>query len=69
MFVRGGADKTLFVNSENDKITIAQIYFDDIVFGSTYDIHTEKFTNLVRDEFEVSVVGELSYFLGLHVKQ
>jgi hypothetical protein len=48
---------------------IAQIYVDDIVFGGTSDQMVEQFVQHMRSEFEMSLVGELTYFLGLQVKQ
>ena len=68
-FILGGADKTLFIKSENDIITIAQVYVNGIIFGSTSDGNTKLFDDLMRNEFEMSMVGELTYFLGLQVKQ
>ena len=68
-FERGSVDKTLFIQKTNDSILIAQIYVDDIVFGSTCNSFTEEFANLMKSEFEMSMVGELNFFLGLQVKQ
>ena len=55
--------------AEVDNIVIVQIYVDDIVFGSTSERHAHYFGEEMRHEFEMSMVGELSYFLGLQVKQ
>ena len=49
-------------------IVIAQIYVDDIVFGSTSQLMTNEFVERIKNEFEMSMVGELNYFLGLQVK-
>ena len=68
-FERGSVDKTLFIQRINDTILIAQIYVDDIVFGSTCNDLTERFANLMKSEFEMSMVGELNFFLGLQIKQ
>jgi len=46
-----------------------QIYVDDIIFGATQDSLSEKFVAAMKDEFEMSMMGELSFFLGLQVKQ
>ena len=48
---------------------IVQIYVDDIVFGVTNLILCKKFEHLMQGEFEMSMVGELSYFLILYIKQ
>ena len=59
MVSRGQADQTLFV----------QVYVDDIVFGSKIDHLAQEFLEEMKKEFEMSMVGELNYFLGLQVKQ
>src|ERR1044072_6114369 len=66
---KGGHDKTLFVNKDKGKLMIAQIYVDDIVFGGMSDKMVELFVTQMKSEFEMSLVGELNYFLGLQVKQ
>lgn len=68
-FSRGNVDKTLFVKHDNKQILVAQIYVDDIIFGSTSPSLVKYFSNTMQSEFEMSMMGELSYFLGLQVKQ
>ena len=46
-----------------------QIYVDDIIFGATQDNLCEEFVATMKGEFEMSMMGELSFFLGLQVKQ
>lgn len=65
---KGGIDKTLFVKDVEGKIMIAQIYVDDIVFGGMSDKMVKIFVDQMQSEFEMSLVGELTYFLGLQVK-
>jgi len=48
---------------------IAQIYVDDIVFGGMSNKMVQHFVQWMQSEFEISLVGELNYFLGLQVKQ
>ena len=48
---------------------VAQVYVDDIVFGSTIEKHTQEFADVMTQEFEMSMVGELNFFLGLQVSQ
>ena len=45
------------------------IYVDDIIFGSTNQDFCEEFGKMMANEFEMSMIGELSYFLGLQIKQ
>ncbi|KAK2402513.1 putative mitochondrial protein [Trifolium repens] len=66
---KGGSDKTLFVKQEKGKFIIAQIYVDDIVFGGMSDAMVQHFVQQMQSEFEMSLVGELTYFLGLQIKQ
>src|SRR6266487_5356182 len=66
---KGGNDKTLFVKEEEGKLIIAQIYVDDIVFGGMSGQMMQHFVQQMQSEFEMSLVGELTYFLGLQVKQ
>ncbi|XP_022860417.1 uncharacterized protein LOC111380966 [Olea europaea var. sylvestris] len=68
-FSRGGVDRTLFIRHIEKTITIAQIYVDDIIFSSPIEYLTYEFAECLKQEFEISMVGELSYFLGLQVKQ
>ena len=68
-FERGTTDITLFFKKKNDEILLVQIYVDDIIFGSTKDKYYKDFENLMKSEFEMSIMGELTFFLGLQVKQ
>ena len=66
---KGGIDKTLFVKHDQGKLMIAQIYVDDILFGGMLDKMLEHFFHEMKSEFEMTLFGELNYFLGLQVKQ
>lgn len=68
-FKRGSVDKTLFIKEDSHHILISQIYVDDIVFGSTSSKLVDQFSKSMSTEFEMSMVGELIYFLGLQIKQ
>ncbi|CAL8083511.1 unnamed protein product [Prunus armeniaca] len=68
-YVRGSVDKTLFVKRFKRDVLIAQMYVDDIVVGYTSDLHVQEFIHVMTSEFEMSLVGELNYFLGLQIKQ
>jgi hypothetical protein len=48
---------------------VLQIYVDNIIFGLTNQDFCEGFGNMMANEFEMSMIGELSYFLGLQIKQ
>src|SRR6266487_261536 len=66
---KGGNDKTLFVKKEKGDFIIAQIYVDDIVFRGMSSKMVQHFVQQMQSEFEMSLVGELTYFLGLQVKK
>ncbi|KAJ9542256.1 hypothetical protein OSB04_028762 [Centaurea solstitialis] len=57
-FERGGSD-----------LLLVQIYVDDIIFGSTKDEMCKEFEDLMHKRFKMSSMGELTFFLGLQVKQ
>jgi hypothetical protein len=48
---------------------VLQIYIDDIIFGSTNQEFCKEFRKMMANEFEMSMIRELSYFLGLQIKQ
>ena len=68
-FKRGKVDTTLFIKNTDTDMIIVQIYVDDIIFGATNPNLCKEFEQLMQGEFEMSMVGELSYFLGLHIMQ
>ena len=63
------ADTTLFVKHKNKDILVVQIYVDDIIFGTTNELLCKDFSSCMSNEFEMSMMGELKYFLGLQIKQ
>ena len=68
-FTRGRVDTTLFLRKHKDKVLLVQIYVDDIIFGSTDEKLCKRFSKLMQSKFEMSMMGELNFFLGLQVKQ
>jgi hypothetical protein len=68
-FTRGQVDRTLFIRNQGTHKLIAQIYVDDIIFGATLDSLAHEFSEEMKLEFKMSMIGELNYFLGLQVKQ
>ena len=59
----------MFIKNHNSNTLIVQIYVDDIVFGATNMQLVNDFVECMKNEFEMSMMGELNYFLGLQVKQ
>uniref|UniRef100_A0A8R7UGR0 Reverse transcriptase Ty1/copia-type domain-containing protein n=2 Tax=Triticum urartu TaxID=4572 RepID=A0A8R7UGR0_TRIUA len=68
-FKMGEADKTLFTLRHHNELLLVQIYVDDIIFGGSSNALCAKFSKDMSDEFEMSMMGELSFFLGLQIKQ
>ncbi|GJX62028.1 retrovirus-related pol polyprotein from transposon TNT 1-94 [Tanacetum coccineum] len=68
-FQRGKIDKTLFIKRHKGDILLVQVYVDDIIFGSTKKELCFAFEKLMHEKFQMSSMGELTFFLGLQVKQ
>ncbi|GJV36459.1 retrovirus-related pol polyprotein from transposon TNT 1-94 [Tanacetum coccineum] len=65
----GMVDNTLFTKKKSSNLIIVQIYVDDIIFGSTCQDMCDEFSKIMHDEFEMSMMGELNFFLRLQIKQ
>jgi hypothetical protein len=63
------ADPTLFTKTIAKDLFVCQIYVDDIIFGSTNKSTCEEFSRIMIQKFEMSMMGELKYFLGFQVQQ
>nr|ABF96984.1 retrotransposon protein, putative, Ty1-copia subclass [Oryza sativa Japonica Group] len=68
-FKIGKVDTTLFTKIIGDDFFVCQIYVDDIIFGSTNEVFCKEFGDMMSREFEMSMIEELSFFLGLQIKQ
>ncbi|GJZ53906.1 putative ribonuclease H-like domain-containing protein [Tanacetum coccineum] len=68
-FQRGKIDQTLFIKRQKGHILLVQIYVDDIIFGSTKKELCDEFEKLMKDKFQMSSMGELTFFLGLQIQQ
>ena len=67
-FKKGSVDNTLFIKHEDGEIVLIHIYVDDIIFGSTSLELCKFFENIMTKEFNMSMKGEINFFLGLQVK-
>ncbi|GKC27950.1 retrovirus-related pol polyprotein from transposon TNT 1-94 [Tanacetum coccineum] len=65
----GMVDNTLFTKKSKSHLIIVQIYVDDIIFGSTSQNLCDDFAKIMHDDFQMSMMGELCFFLGLQIKQ
>lgn len=68
-FIIGKVDTTLFTKKLDGEIFICQVYVDDNIFGSTNEDYCKEFGDLMSKEFEISMIGELTFFLGFQIKQ
>nr|GEV45400.1 uncharacterized mitochondrial protein AtMg00810-like [Tanacetum cinerariifolium] len=68
-FHKGKIDKTLFIRRHKIDILLVQVYVDDIIFGSTKKELCNAFKKMMDEKFQMSSIGELTFFLGLQVKQ
>jgi hypothetical protein len=48
---------------------LIQIYVDDIIFGGSSHTLVSRFQEMMESEFQVSMMGDLTFFLGIQVKQ
>nr|GEU85298.1 ribonuclease H-like domain, reverse transcriptase, RNA-dependent DNA polymerase [Tanacetum cinerariifolium] len=64
---RGVIEKTLFIKQDKKDIMLVQVYVDDIIFGSTKKSWCDEFEKLMKNKFQMSSMGELTFFLGLQV--
>nr|GEU74959.1 retrovirus-related Pol polyprotein from transposon TNT 1-94 [Tanacetum cinerariifolium] len=64
-FQRGKIDQNLFIKKQKGDILLVQVYVDDIIFRSTNKELCKAFENLMKDKFQMSSMGELTFFLGL----
>jgi hypothetical protein len=67
-FIMEKVDTTLFIKKIGKDLFVLQIYIDDIIFSSTNKDYCDEFGKMMANEFEISMIGELSYFLGLQIK-
>ncbi|GJX25931.1 retrovirus-related pol polyprotein from transposon TNT 1-94 [Tanacetum coccineum] len=68
-FSKGYIDLTLFITKHGEDILLVQIYVDDIIFGSTNPKLSKRFGKLMRNKFDMSMIGEMKFFLGIQIHQ
>jgi hypothetical protein len=64
----GFVDKTLFLLKHGNDTLLVYIYMDDIIFGGSSYALVSKFLDTMSREFEISMMGELNFFLMLQIK-
>ncbi|GJV91937.1 retrovirus-related pol polyprotein from transposon TNT 1-94 [Tanacetum coccineum] len=68
-FLNGTVDPTLFISRKGKDIILVQIYVDDIIFASTTTELFDKFSKIMCSKFKMSMMGKISFFLGLQILQ
>jgi hypothetical protein len=68
-YVMGSVDKTLFTLNYGTGFLLVQIYVDDIIFGVSSHTLVSRFQEMMESEFQMSMMGELTFFLVIQVKQ
>ena len=68
-FKPGTLDPTLFAKAYDDELFVCQIYVDDILFGCTNQCYSDEFSYMMSEEYQMSMMGELKFLLGLEISQ
>jgi hypothetical protein len=68
-YVMGSVEKTLFTLNHGTNFLLVQIYIDDIIFGGSSHALVSRFQKMMESEFQMSMMGELTFFLCIQVKQ
>nr|GEY16574.1 copia protein [Tanacetum cinerariifolium] len=68
-FTKGSINPTLFITKHKGDILLVQIYVDGIIFGSTNPNLSKRFEKLMHRKFEMTMMGELKFFLGIQIHQ
>nr|GEW26231.1 hypothetical protein [Tanacetum cinerariifolium] len=68
-FSKGAVDPTLFTRHAGNDLLVVQIYVDDIIFASTNVAMCDEFANQMTNKFKMSMMGQMSFFLGLQISQ
>ncbi|GKB88430.1 retrovirus-related pol polyprotein from transposon TNT 1-94 [Tanacetum coccineum] len=66
---KGMVDPTLFIRKTGKHTLHVQIYVDDIIFASTDPRDCDRFSNEMSSKFQMSMMGQMSFFLGLQISQ
>ncbi|GJS34947.1 retrovirus-related pol polyprotein from transposon TNT 1-94, partial [Tanacetum coccineum] len=68
-FSKGTVDPTLFIRKARNDLLLVQIYVDDIISTSTNTALCNEFSNQMTTKFKMSMMGQMSFFLGLQISQ
>ncbi|GJU07370.1 retrovirus-related pol polyprotein from transposon TNT 1-94 [Tanacetum coccineum] len=68
-FSKGSVDPTLFIRREDKELLLVQIYVDDIIFAASTPKLCDLFAKIMCSKFKMSMMGKISFFLGLQMSQ
>ncbi|GJS32822.1 putative reverse transcriptase domain-containing protein [Tanacetum coccineum] len=68
-FLNGSVDPTLFIRREGNELLLVQIYVDDIIFAASTPELCDLFAKIMCSKFKMSMMGKISFFLGLQISQ
>nr|GEU48312.1 retrovirus-related Pol polyprotein from transposon TNT 1-94 [Tanacetum cinerariifolium] len=68
-FFKGIINPTLFIRRFDNDNLVVQVYVDDIIFGSSHPRYTQLFFDLMKSRFKMSMMGEMTFYVGLQVNQ
>jgi hypothetical protein len=68
-YVIGSVDKTPFTLNHGTDFLLVQIYVDDIIFGGSSHTLVSRFQEMMESEFQMSMMGELTFFIGIQMMQ
>src|SRR4051812_13351067 len=68
-FKPGSLHPTLFMKTYDGELFVCQIYVDDIIFGCTNQKYSDEFSFMMQEQYQMSMMGELKFFLGLQIQQ
>jgi hypothetical protein len=67
-YVMGSVDMTIFTLNHGTDFLLVQIYVDDVIFGDSSHTLVSSFQKMMENEFQMSMIGELNFFLGIQAK-
>jgi hypothetical protein len=68
-YIMGSVDKIIFTLNHGTYILLVQIYVEDIIFGGSSHSLVSSFLKMMENEFQMFMIGELTFFLGIQLKQ
>ena len=67
-FRKSDGKPTLYIKAENHKVLIVFLYVEDLIFIGNDNFLIGEFKEAMKNEFEMTYLGLLKYFLGIEVK-